>query len=142
MKITLGKKIALGFGLGIAALILINFLAYSGTGKLLKIAKEVMQSRELDRILTQSEVDHLIWGRKVVNTIASPEDKTLEVQFDPHQCNFGKWFYGESRKEAERSRIRRETVCKRVRAQAFQRHQCIAGHRNTAGLDSLLNTCW
>ncbi len=24
-----------------------------------------------------------------------PDIQKVDVQFDPHQCNFGKWFYGE-----------------------------------------------
>ena len=31
-----------------------------------------------------------------------PETKKIEVQFDAHKCAFGKWFYGEGRKEAEK----------------------------------------
>jgi len=91
-----------GFGLGVGALVVIGLVAYLGAGMILKNAKEITQNKEVDRILTQSEVDHLIWGRKVVNAIVDPEVKKIEVQFDAHQCAFGKWFYGEGRKEAER----------------------------------------
>jgi methyl-accepting chemotaxis protein len=102
MKLTLGKKIFFGFGLGVAALALVSLLAYLGAGKILNTSKVVMQSKEVDRILTQSEVDHLIWGRKVVNAVVDPETKKIEVQFDGHKCNFGKWLYGEGRKDAEK----------------------------------------
>jgi len=65
--------------------------------------KKLRKTKEVDRILTQSEVDHLVWGRKVVTAVVDPEMKKIEVQFDPHKCNFGKWFYGEGRKEAEKT---------------------------------------
>ncbi len=103
MNIKLSTKLIGGFGLGVGALVVISLLAYFGNGRLLKNAKEVTQNKEVDRLLTQSEVDHLVWGRKVVNAVADPEAKKLEVQFDAHKCNFGKWFYGEGRKEAEKT---------------------------------------
>jgi methyl-accepting chemotaxis protein len=102
MKLTLGKKIFLGFGAGVSALVVISILTYLGNGKILTNAKAVVQSKEIDRMLTQSEVDHLIWGRKVVNAVVDPEVTKVEVQFDGHKCNFGKWLYGEARKEAEK----------------------------------------
>jgi len=102
MNLKLKTKLIGGFGLGVGALVVIGLVAYLGAGMILKNAKEITQNKEVDRILTQSEVDHLIWGRKVVNAIVDPEVKKIEVQFDAHQCAFGKWFYGEGRKEAER----------------------------------------
>ena len=102
MNIKLSTKLVGGFGLGVGALVVISLLAYFGAGRILTHAKEVTQNKEVDRILTQSEVDHLVWGRKVVNAVVDPEVKKIEVQFDAHRCAFGKWFYGEGRKEAEK----------------------------------------
>ena len=102
MQLTLSKKIAYGFGLGVVGVLILGFLAFWGAGKILQKAVEVNQSKEVDRIITQSEVDHLIWGRKVVNAVVDPESKKVEVQFNPRECNFGKWFYGEGRKSAEK----------------------------------------
>ena len=99
----LGTKLIGGFGLGVGALATISLLAYFGAGKILKNAEEVTQHKEVDRVLTQSEVDHLVWGSKVVNALVDPVTKKIEVQFDAHKCNFGKWFYGEGRKEAEKT---------------------------------------
>jgi len=103
MKIKLSTKLIGGFGLGVGALAVIGLIAYLGTGKILRQAKEITQNKEVDRILTQSEVDHLVWGSKVANAIIDPEVKKIEVQFDAHKCNFGKWFYGEGRKGAEKT---------------------------------------
>jgi methyl-accepting chemotaxis protein len=102
MNVKLSTKLIGGFGLGVGALVVIGLLAYFGAGTILKNAEEVTQNKEVDRILTQSEVDHLVWGRNVVNAVVDPEVKKIEVQFDAHKCNFGKWFYGEGRKEAEK----------------------------------------
>jgi methyl-accepting chemotaxis protein len=102
MKLTLGKKIFGGFGIGVIALVLVSLLAYLGAGKILNTSKDVMQIKEVDRILTQSEVDHLVWGRRLINAIIDPEAKKIDIQFDGHKCNFGKWLHGEGRKEAEK----------------------------------------
>ncbi len=103
MSLTLSKKIAYGFGLGVLGVLVLGLMAYWGAGKILYRANEVNQSKEVDRIITQSEVDHLIWGRKVVNAVIDPESKKVEVQFNPRECNFGKWYYGEGRKAAEQA---------------------------------------
>jgi len=99
MNVKLSTKLIGGFGLGVAALVVIGLLAYFGAGKIIKNVKEA----EVNHIMTQSEMDHLVWGRKVVNAVVDPEAKKIEVQFDAHKCNFGKWFYGEGRTEAEKT---------------------------------------
>lgn len=102
MKMTVGKKIFLGFGLGVVALVIVSLLSYFGVGKILNTSKELSQIKGVDAILAKAEVDHLIWGRRLINAIVDPETKKVEVQFDGHKCDFGKWFYGEGRKEAEK----------------------------------------
>jgi len=102
MTLTMGKKITGGFGSAVAALILISILAYWGEGKIYKITSDVLKSKEIDRLLTQAELDHLIWGSKVINALLDWNVKTLNVQTDSHKCNFGEWYYGSGRKEAEK----------------------------------------
>lgn len=102
MKMTVGKKIFLGFGLGVVALVIVSLLSYFGVGKILNTSKELSQIKGVDAILAKAEVDHLIWGRRLINAIVDPETKKVEVQFDGHKCDFGKWFYGEGKKEAEK----------------------------------------
>ena len=70
MNVKLSTKLIGGFGLGVGALVVIGLLAYFGAGTILKNAEEVTQNKEVDRILTQSEVDHLVWGRNVVNAVS------------------------------------------------------------------------
>jgi len=102
MQLTLGKKIYLGFGVSMVALALVSLFAYFGAGNILNTSKDMLHIKEIDRVLTQSEVDHLIWERKLINALVDPEAKKIDIQFDGHKCNFGKWLYGEGRKEAEK----------------------------------------
>jgi len=103
MQLNIGKKITLGFLLGVLAVLVVGGLSYWGSGRMLGLAKSIMQSKEIDRILAQSELDHLMWAQKVSTGVINPETKKLTVQVDPRQCNFGKWYYGEGRKNAEQT---------------------------------------
>ncbi|OQX47782.1 MAG: hypothetical protein B0D87_08685, partial [Candidatus Sedimenticola endophacoides] len=102
MKMTITRKIALGFGLGIVALVLLSALAFIGSGKILTRATEVSQARQIDYMLSQAETDHLLWDAKVRQALIDPEAKEAGVQVDPHKCNLGRWYYGDGRIEAER----------------------------------------
>ncbi|MEW8014514.1 MAG: CZB domain-containing protein [Candidatus Sedimenticola endophacoides] len=90
MKMTITRKIALGFGLGIVALVLLSALAFIGSGKILTRATEVSQARQIDYMLSQAETDHLLWDAKVRQALIDPEAKEAGVQVDPHKCNLGR----------------------------------------------------
>jgi methyl-accepting chemotaxis protein len=98
---TLKRKIFFGFGLGVASVVLLSLMAYWGFHQIDNVSMEFAKTSNVRRVITQSEVDHLIWARKVSNAMLDPESKKLEIQIDGHQCSFGKWFYGEGRKNAE-----------------------------------------
>jgi methyl-accepting chemotaxis protein len=99
--LTIGKKIALGFGVTLALLGVVGCLSYFGVGGIVRNAGQVIDGNQLDGMLAQKEVDHLNWVGKV-NALLSDESVTqLEVQTDDHKCGFGQWLYGDQRKAAE-----------------------------------------
>jgi methyl-accepting chemotaxis protein len=51
-------------------------------------------------MLAQKEVDHLNWANKLNGLLTDAKSNKLEVETDDHNCGFGKWLYGEERKEA------------------------------------------
>lgn len=51
--------------------------------------------------LLQREVDHLNWAKKVPAYVYDDKITELGVELDHTRCGFGKWYYGEGRKEAE-----------------------------------------
>ena len=61
-----------------------------------------MKRNTLRGMAVQKEVDHLNWVAKLsafwVNNSITP----LDIQTDDHKCGFGKWLYGDARKEAEK----------------------------------------
>ncbi|EAT16344.1 CZB domain-containing protein [Desulfuromonas acetoxidans] len=56
---------------------------------------------QLPQFLTAKEMDHVSWVNKVQQAIITG-DKDLNVQFDPTQCGFGKFLYGQKAEETRR----------------------------------------
>ena len=100
-ELTIGKRIGVGFGVVIVLLILLGILSFSGVGGIVNNASEVIDGKALDGVLAQREVDHLNWANAVNELISNDQIHELNVQTDPSQCEFGKWLYGEGRKQAE-----------------------------------------
>ncbi len=100
-NMSFGKKIGVGFGAVLFLLSVVGFLSFSGVGKIVANAKEVIDGNKLDGSLAQKEVDHLNWANKVNALLTDETVTTLKVQTDDHKCGFGKWLYGEDRKHAE-----------------------------------------
>jgi methyl-accepting chemotaxis protein len=98
---TIGKKITLGFAMVLALLVLAGLLSYTGVGGLVNNAKEVIDGNRLDCTLAEKEIAHLNWVGKVNALLTDEKITQLNVQTDPKKCSFGKWLFGEGRKQAE-----------------------------------------
>jgi len=98
----LGGKFAAGFGLVLALLAGVGTWAIVGIGGIVHDAEEVIGGNQLRGDFTQRVVDHLVWAENVAAYLTDETVTELAVQLDPTQCAFGKWYYGEGRKEAER----------------------------------------
>ena len=100
-NLTIGKKIGLGFGFVMLCLATVGVMSYTGVGGIVTNASEVITGNKLDGNLAQKEVDHLNWANKVSELLTDSTVTALDVETDDHQCGFGKWLYGDGRKEAE-----------------------------------------
>ncbi len=100
-NLTIGKKIASGFGIILVLLCLVGGLSYTGVSSIVSNAQQVIDGNKLDGLLAQKEVDHLNWVGKVNALLADDSVTELKVQTDDHQCGFGQWLYGDGRKQAE-----------------------------------------
>jgi methyl-accepting chemotaxis protein len=99
---SLACKFAVGFGGVLLLLLVVAGWSILGVGGIVGNAKEVIGGNALRAELIQREVDHLHWAN-AVNALLTDERVTeLKVQTDPHQCGFGKWYYGEGRMQAEK----------------------------------------
>ena len=101
-NLKLNGKFGIAFGSIIGLLIFISIWATTGVNGIVKNADEVIHGNELRANLEDKYVQHLHWVQKV-NALLTDENITkLEVETDPQKCDFGKWYYGEGRKEAEK----------------------------------------
>ncbi len=100
-NLKLGTKISLGFGMILTILAVVAIWSVIGINTVVKNAHMVIQGNKLQEEMTQREVDHLNWAKKVMGTLCRDDVTELSVETDPHKCAFGKWFYGEERTKAE-----------------------------------------
>lgn len=101
-NLTIGKKITVGFLLILTLLLIMAISNIIGVGNIVKDAKEVIAGNTLDATLAQREVDHLNWVAKVSATLSDDTARELSVETDHTKCAFGKWLYGDGRKDTER----------------------------------------
>ena len=99
---TLGKRIAFGFAVCITMAGIISAWGIFGIGEIVGDGKQSIVGNRLQSEMLQREVDHLNWANAVATRLAEDHPTGLDVQKDPTQCAFGKWYYGEDRKQAEK----------------------------------------
>jgi methyl-accepting chemotaxis protein len=97
----LRTKITMGF-----AIVLVLLVITAGVGLLslthtLEDGHEVVTTDNLVAELIQREVDHLKWNNKLSTFVFDDHVHELDIGLDHTKCGFGKWYYGEGRKQAE-----------------------------------------
>lgn len=100
-NLTIGKQIAGGFAVVLILLMVVGGISLLGFNSIVGNAREVIDGNKLDGILAQKEVDHLNWVNQVNRLLTDDGVNTLAVETDDHECGFGKWLYGDGRKEAQ-----------------------------------------
>ncbi|MFH2132948.1 MAG: methyl-accepting chemotaxis protein [bacterium] len=102
-NIRLWKKIMLGVGVVIILMLVIAGWSWSGINGIVNDATELAAGNKLVGVLLQREVDHLNWAGEVNRLLTDKSLTSLNVETDPTKCGFGKWYYGDGRKEAEKT---------------------------------------
>ncbi len=97
----IGRRIVLGFGFVMLLMVVAAGRAWFGMGDVVADAEEVIDGNKIRAEMIQKEVDHLNWASQVNALLTDTKVTSLNVQTDPHQCGFGKWYYGEGRLHAE-----------------------------------------
>ncbi len=100
-NLSIGKKIAVGFGAVLTAMAVVALWSVFGIGGIVGDAEIVIDGNKLRGEMVQREVDHLNWANEVNALLTDNNVTELNVQTDPHQCAFGKWYYSDARKHAE-----------------------------------------
>ncbi len=101
-NLKLGGKFAVAFGAVITLLIIVALWAVLGILNIVGNADEVISGNKLRTELEHKHVQHLQWAQEVGSLLTDDNVTDLNVQTDHHKCDFGKWYYGEGRKEAEK----------------------------------------
>lgn len=99
--LTIGNRVSGSFLIILILLLAISTAGIFGFRQIVGNASQVIEGNQLDGILAQREVDHLIWVNKVNALLTDEKVTTLTVQTDDHQCGFGQWLFGDGRKKAE-----------------------------------------
>src|SRR6056297_559794 len=97
----LGTKFIVGFGVVIILVVVVGGWSILGINEIVDDASEVIEGNKLRGNIVQREVDHLNWTIDLNSLLNDDEVNELQVETDPHQCAFGKWYYSDERVQAE-----------------------------------------
>ncbi len=100
-KLSIGKKITIGFGTVLTLLLLVGYIAHSGIDRILANTRLTSYFNVMNQTMAEKEIDHLNWVAKVNALLIDEHVTQLNVETDDHKCAFGRWLYGDERKKAE-----------------------------------------
>ncbi|MEK6794815.1 MAG: methyl-accepting chemotaxis protein [Spirochaetota bacterium] len=101
MKLTIGKKLASGFGTVLLLMTGITTGTFISIRMIVDADKKATDAKQLSSEMLQRERDHLNWTLQLNRDLMDRKQKTITVQIDPSQCAFGKWYYSEKRTKTE-----------------------------------------
>jgi methyl-accepting chemotaxis protein len=91
----------IGIGSVLLLLLATSIWSISGLSKVVTHGHEVASGNVLRAELLQREVDHLNWVKNLSVFLLDEHASELNIEIDHTQCGFGKWYYGDGRKQAE-----------------------------------------
>ncbi len=103
MKLTVGKRIGLGFAVVLALAALVGVMGYTGVKKIGNQAQQADEMSALAMMFSEREIDHLNWASNLSRFLADDTITELQVETNEHRCAFGKWLDSEHRGRVEES---------------------------------------
>jgi len=94
-------KLLFAFSFIILLLFSVVVQSFIGVNRIISHNQTLEESNKVKEIFLERYNDHLNWAQKVSSVLLNTNESQLEVETDPHKCAFGKWFYGDGRKQAE-----------------------------------------
>jgi methyl-accepting chemotaxis protein len=94
-------KLLFAFSFIIFLLFSVVVQSFIGVNRIISHNQTLEESNKVKEIFLERYNDHLNWAQKVSSVLLNTNESQLEVETDPHKCAFGKWFYGDGRKQAE-----------------------------------------
>ena len=100
-NLRLNRKIAVIMGVLLCTVLSMSTVSIVSLRDISQEIRQVEFTSEINAIVLAREIDHWRWIAALQRYAYDDSVKTLEIQEDPHQCGFGKWYYGPQRAEVE-----------------------------------------
>jgi len=100
-KMKIRNKFAVGFGSVLFMLIVVGGWSILGVEQIMSKQISADSNHEMASEVQERLIDHLNWASNVSALLTDDEITTLNVELDPRNCAFGKWYYGEGKIKAE-----------------------------------------
>ncbi|HAI53018.1 MAG TPA: hypothetical protein DCL99_07055 [Firmicutes bacterium] len=91
LRLSIGKKLGLGFFVLIVAMALANVVSIFGTRAILDRWELSEELEVLHVDLQQREIEHLQWAMQLQNHLVSGSVEGFAIELDPTRCNLGRW---------------------------------------------------
>ncbi|HLE11041.1 MAG: hypothetical protein A2504_01915 [Bdellovibrionales bacterium RIFOXYD12_FULL_39_22] len=103
MNLTLTNKVTLTALSLTAITVILSVMALLYFSRFNQFANDSAKLQEIYSLFLEKELAHNQWRTKAGEFQNKQNQKTVEVQKNPHECSFGKWYYSEQRSEAEKA---------------------------------------
>ncbi len=90
MKLTIGRKMALGLSVMLLMVLIMGALFFQAAGKVQKAVEKNQQIREISGLMTARIVDHFKWMDGLSSGLFI-QGKEFTGKLNPEECNLGKW---------------------------------------------------
>jgi methyl-accepting chemotaxis protein len=101
-SLKISQKIALGFGIILILLTGVGIFSYLKIHSIDTELNRVINKNKLISKLTLEQANHLRWANILSESLNNDKINTINVETDPTHCDFGKWYYSDKRKQAEK----------------------------------------
>ncbi len=127
MRLKLSQQILLGFLLIGSLLVILSLVSHFGIKSMHKMAQDAEHAADTVSQLKTMEIDHHEWAESVEQSLLQKYDPgmKLTVETDDHQCNLGKWMYGEPRKLLEKYYPQLVPILKKMEDPHHRLHESI-----------------
>jgi len=102
INLTLGNKIFLAFFLTIVLMVTAVSISIYCIQDIIQKSEEISKENNYRNVLLERRVDHLKWASSLKEFITDPTVNHLNIETNAHNCDLGKWYYGEERKIIEK----------------------------------------
>ncbi|HNW28885.1 MAG TPA: methyl-accepting chemotaxis protein [Spirochaetota bacterium] len=117
------KKLMLGFGLVFVLMMMIGGWSFFQMNIISDSIHYNQVRQELRDMIKEKEINHLDWVSQVYKGLLANSNDAINVETDGHKCKFGKWYYSEDRRRAEREMPQLKTELAKIEEPHLNLHR-------------------